>query len=76
MHYFGYECGKNAKQLGICLKKMYKPIDALDYLQQSLKLFGNVSLDMALDINLAKMVSGMDGYFMDRHKWADANRVN
>ena len=60
------------KQIALCCIDLNKPLDALDYLQRSLKIDEKISLDIGLDVNVAKTLNNIGRCFKNMHKPADA----
>ena len=59
-------------QIAFCCIDLRQPADAMNYLQQSLKIYEKASLDISLDVNVADMLNNIGKCFMDMHKLADA----
>ena len=60
------------QQIAYCCMDLQKPADALDYLQQSLKILKKTSLDTDSDIILADTLNSIGLCFRRMHKLADA----
>ena len=60
------------EQIADCCIDLDKPADALDYLQQSLKIKEKASLDIDSDTNVAMTLNNIGNCYMDMHKPADA----
>ena len=59
-------------KIASCCINLDKPADALDYLQQSLKIHEKASLDIDSDSNVATTLNNIGKCFMNMHKPADA----
>ena len=60
------------EQIASCCHDLHQPADALNYLQQLLKIYEKTSLDIGSDVNVARTLNNIGKCFMDMHKPADA----
>ena len=60
------------EQIALCCSDLHQPADALDYLQQLLKINEKISLDIGSDVSVARTLNSIGLCFMDMHKPADA----
>ena len=60
------------EQLGLCCMKLNQPTQALDYLQQSLKMYEKTPIDIVSDVTVARTLNNIGICFTDMHKPADA----
>ena len=56
----------------MCFMNMHKPVDALDYLERSLKIVEKASVDIDSDVNVARTLNNIGNCFMHMHKPDDA----
>ena len=60
------------EQLGLCCRELNQPTQALDYLQRSMKIYEETSVDIDSDVNVAITLHNIGSCFMNMHKPADA----
>ena len=70
-HIFQYK-PLTLEQIGFCCMNLDQPADASEYLQRSLKIYENASLDIGSDVSVAMTLNNIGKCFMDMHKLADA----
>ena len=70
-HIFHYEL-QTLEQIGLCCMNLDQSADALNYLQRSLKIKENTSLDIGLDSDAATTLNNIGKCFTAMHEWADA----